>query len=193
MTSVEFPDIFRVKTIKDRRIQIMPPHDNHNPSLREMHALLQEMKTINDDVLHAQHDLDHLEWNPFTAASKAYKDHKDNKASKADTWNQITTKWETLSLKTKREILKYVVEHDVKDAWTCFLKVMSDISFKTITADDQKKIKMNEAIDREETSTQETIKNIFTAFAKIETLKSVIITKVRDTVLPGDSEAQKSE
>ena len=158
-----------------------------------MHALLQEMKTINDDVLHAQHDLDHLEWNPIAAASKAYKDYKDNKASKADAWSQTTTKWQSLSLKIKREILKYVVEHDVKDAWNCFLKVMSAIAFKSITADDEKKTKMNEAIDRDDSSTNVTIENLLKEFAKTIALKTVIITKVRDTVSPSDSGTQNSE
>jgi hypothetical protein len=36
-----------VKSIKDVHIQIMPPHDNHNHSLREMDTLLNEMSQLN--------------------------------------------------------------------------------------------------------------------------------------------------
>ncbi len=184
MASVRFPDILRVETIKDPRFQVMPPHDNHNPSLREMHALLQEMKTINDECLHAQHDLDHLEWewsslNPLTHI----KNYRDNKASKADAWTQTLDKWAQLSLKTKRDILKYVVEHDVKDAWTCFLTVITDKAFKSLTTDEQKKTKINETIDRNDSSTDATIENIVNAFTKKEALKTAIIIKVRDSPL----------
>ena len=45
--SVRIPDIWRVETIKDRHIQVMPPHDKHNPNLREMDTLLQEMSRLN--------------------------------------------------------------------------------------------------------------------------------------------------
>jgi len=174
----------RVETIKDMHFQVMPPHDNHNPSLREMHALLQEMKTINDAGLHAQHDLDHLEFewsslNPLTHI----KNYKDNKASKTDAWNGTLDKWAKLPLKTKRDILKYVVDHDVRDAWTCFLTVITDKAFKSVTTDEEKKTKINEAIDRTDSSTNATIENIVNAFIKKEALKTAIIIKVRDSPL----------
>ena len=180
--SVRIPDIWRVETIKDRRIQVMPPHDKHNPNLREMHALLQEMKTINDEGLHAQHDLDHLEFtlNPFTA----YKNYKEDKAVKDNAWNEITVKWATLSRATKRSILHYVVEHDVKDAWSCVPKIISDKVYKATTTDESKKNTITELIDLEDSNTAATIENMFEAFAKNTALKAVIITKVRDEKIP---------
>ena len=72
--SVRIPDICRVETIKDRHIQVMPPHGNHNPSLREMHALLEEMKTLNSPF-------DHQEgwWNDKTQALKKWAGKNMNK------------------------------------------------------------------------------------------------------------------
>jgi len=77
--SAGFTDIWRVETIKDGRIQVMPPHDNHNPSLREMHALLQEMKTINDEGLHAPFDHQEGWLNDKTQALKKWAGKKINK------------------------------------------------------------------------------------------------------------------
>ena len=66
--SVRIPDIWRVETIKDRHIQVMPPHDKHNPNLREMDTLLQEMSRLN-----AGHAPGRLEfgWSSVTAAKDA--------------------------------------------------------------------------------------------------------------------------
>jgi len=80
--SAGFTDIWRVETIKDGRIQVMPPHDNHNPSLREMHALLQEMKTINDEGLRAPFDHQEGWWNDKTQALKKWAGQKINKEYK---------------------------------------------------------------------------------------------------------------
>jgi hypothetical protein len=77
--SAGFTDIWRVETIKDRHSQVMPPHDNHNPSLREMHALLQEMKTINDEGLHAPFDHQEGWLNDQTQRLKKWAGKKINK------------------------------------------------------------------------------------------------------------------
>ena len=161
----------------------MPPHDNHNPSLREMHALLQEMKTINDEGLRAQHDLDHLEmWNlnPFAAI----KNYKDDKAAKADAWTATTTKWGTFTREMKQTILKYAVEHDLRDAWKCLSKIISQTVYGATKEDTDKKVQILQVIDKEDLNTAATIESIFTAFGKDTGLRAVIITKVRDTNLP---------
>ena len=66
--SVGFRDIWRVETIKDRRIQVMPPHGNQNHTLREMDTLLQEMRHLN-----AGHAPGRLEfgWSSITTAKDA--------------------------------------------------------------------------------------------------------------------------
>jgi len=183
--SAGFTDIWRVQTIKDGRIYIMPPHDNHNPSLREMHALLQEMKTINDEGLRAQHDLDHLEFewsslNPLTHI----KNYRDDKAAKADAWTGTTNKWALLSKQLKRDILKYAVEHDLRDAWKCLSKIISQKVYDETKEDKAKKVQIYQVIDQEDLNTTATIESIFTAFGKDTGLRAVIITKVRDTNLP---------
>ena len=161
----------------------MPPHEKHNPSLREMHALLQEMKTINDEGLHAQHGPDHLEmWNldPFAA----YKNYKDKKGAKADAWSDTTTKWAKFSREIKQTILKYVVDHDVKDAWISLVGIIPAVLYKTTTTDDEKKKKLKEIIDREDSSTDATIEAILKDFGNSTALQAVITAKVRDTDVP---------
>ena len=66
--SVGFRDIWRVETIKDRRIQVMSPHGNQNHTLREMDTLLQEMSRLN-----AGHAPGRLEfgWSSVTSAKDA--------------------------------------------------------------------------------------------------------------------------
>ena len=159
----------------------MPPHEKHNPSLREMHALLQEMKTINDEGLHAQHDLDHLEmWNPITA----YNNYKQSSKTTAAAWTEVTAKWTKFSKQTKQTILKYVVEHNVNQAWACLDKIIPPLLYKTTKEEQLKKDKINEIIEREDSNTDATIEAILKDFGNSTALQAVLIAKVRDTDVP---------
>ena len=72
-----------MKTIKDDPIQVMPPHDNHNHSLREMNALLKELHTLNEMHTLDAHDLDHLGyWGESTVKSLTNKVKSMSKMSK---------------------------------------------------------------------------------------------------------------
>jgi len=75
-----------VETIKDQRFQVMSPHENHNHSLREMDALLQEMSHLN-----AGHTSDHMPEGLGISATGL--------------WNAVTGKnkdWNATSLTDKR-------------------------------------------------------------------------------------------
>ena len=158
----------------------MSSHDN--PNLRDMHALLQEMKAMHDEGLYAEHDLDHmgLNLNPF----KAYANYKENKQSKDDQWTQTTQKWAKFSLDQKKSVLVYVVEHDVNDAWTAMEKSIAPTTYKATTTPDARKSNMTTIIKRDDANTVATIEAIVQQFAKYKALKAVFITKVRDEPEP---------
>lgn len=100
----------------------MPPHGNHNHSLREMDTLLQELNTLNNINTSNASELDHLGIpNPFAfgkkivAAAKAYSGMGD--IGKAQTiWGSKTPGSDERRLKIMKETLKSVETE--MDTWT---------------------------------------------------------------------------
>ena len=152
----------------------MSSHDN--PNLRDMHALLQEMKTMNAEGLYGEHDLDHM-----GGLLDMYKNYRDNKKAKGDQWTETTDKWKKFSLDQKKSILVYVVEHDVNDAWAAMEKSIAPTTYKATTTPDARKSNMKTIIQRDDENTVTTIEAIVQQFSKKNALKAVFITKVRDT------------
>ena len=100
----------------------MPPHGNHNHSLREMDTLLQELNTLNNINTSNASELDHLGIpNPFAfgkkvvAAAKAYSGAGE--IGKAQTiWGSKTPGSDERRLKIMKETLQSIETE--MDTWT---------------------------------------------------------------------------
>ena len=98
----------------------MPPRDN--PNLREMRALLQEMKAMNDEGLRGEYDLDHLSMpnipNPFAWAKNQYDEHKQRSKNQTDAWATALNLWKPFELTKKKSMLISVLQQHTDDGWS---------------------------------------------------------------------------
>lgn len=149
----------------------MPPRDN--PNLREMRALLQEMKAMNDEGLHGEYDLDHCTWSmpSFKSVTNYFapgqKDQEKN-------WNEAVTKWTPLSLEQKKSILKTLISRHITDSWTS-MKILLVTEQQKITDDKQKKDALDSHIND---CTVGTIQKVVETLTKNNTLKLALATEI---------------
>ena len=110
----------------------MPPRDN--PNLREMRALLQEMKAMSDEGLHSEYDLDHLGMpnipNPFAWAKNQYDEHKQRSQNQTDAWAKALNLWKPFELTKKKSMLISVLQQHTDDGWSATQSLITPQTYK---------------------------------------------------------------
>ena len=108
----------------------MPPRDN--PNLREMRALLQEMKAMNGEGLH---DLDHLGMfgipNPITWAKDTYNQRQQSSKNQTDAWATALNLWKPFELTKKKSMLINVLRQHTDDGWSATQSLITPETYKT--------------------------------------------------------------
>jgi hypothetical protein len=149
----------------------MPPRDN--PNLREMRALLQEMKAMNDEGLQGECDLDHLGFSmpSFKSVTNYFapgqKDQEKN-------WNEAVTKWTPLTIEQKKSILKTLISRHITDSWTS-MKSLLVKEQQMIKDESQRKTALDSHIDD---CTVGTIQKVVETLTNNNTLKLALTTEI---------------
>ena len=150
----------------------MPPRDN--PNLREMRALLQEMKAMNDEGLHGEYDLDHLGVWSMPSLKSVTNYFAPGQKDQEKNWNEAVTKWTPLSIEQKKSILKTLISRHITDRWNS-MKSLLVTEQQMIKDESQRKTALDSHIDD---CTVGTIQKVVETLTKNNTLKVALATEI---------------